>query len=142
MASKKNSEHVTGKLNNLNVKMAREKDCLSVTGKRKKVNFLRVNSCAVIHVPFAGGLPQKKCINPNIVHHPEIKYVNGVSCVDYWNVVQNVPNVPNFAIDLPVGARLHQFWGKWAALGASPNITSSPTIVNCYVNPHRNLYLL
>ena len=49
---------------------------------------------------------------------------------------------------------------KWAALGISPkvvtvlregytlpfrvrpNLTRSPTIISCYVNPHRNLYLL
>ena len=68
-------------------------------------------------------------------------------------------NVPNVAPDLSVGARLHQFWEKWAALGASPkvtvlredytlpfwfrpNLTRSPTVISCFVNPNENLYLL
>ena len=82
-----------------------------------------------------------------------------VSCVDHLNSVNLVTNVPIVAPDLPVGARLHQFWEKWAALGASPKVvtvlregytlpfwfrpdlTCSP-VIGCYVNPHRNLYLL
>ena len=73
---------------------------------------------------------------------------------------KNVTNVPPVVPNLPVGARLHQFWKKWAALGVSPkvltvlregytlpfrlppNLTRSPTITSYYVNPHRNLYLL
>ena len=88
MAGKKNSVHVTGKLNILDLKMAGEKDCLVVTDKRKTVPFLSVNSCVVTHVPFVGGLPQKKGINPDIVHRQEIKYVNDVSCVDHSSSVQ------------------------------------------------------
>ena len=60
----------------------------------------------------------------------------------------------------PVGARLNHFWEVWAGLGAGPkviqmlkdgynlpfqtrpNLTRSPTIVSCYIHPHRNLYLL
>ena len=75
-----------------------------------------------------------------------------VSCVDQLCSVKLVPNV--------LGARLNQFWETWAALGAgpkviqmlkegytlpfqtTPNITSSPTIISCYVHPHRNLYVL
>ena len=69
-------------------------------------------------------------------------------------------NVPTAAIDLPVGARLHQVWEKWEALGVSPkvvtthregytlpfqfrpNLTRSPTVVSSYINPHKNLNLL
>ena len=60
-----------------------------------------------MHVPFAGGLPQKKGINPDIVHHPEIKYLEDASCVVPVSFVQNVTNVPTVAPDRPVGARLH-----------------------------------
>ena len=148
------------KLNTLNVEMGGQKDFCLLTDKRKIVNFLPVNSCVVTHVPFVGGLLQKKGINPDIVHRPEIKYVNDVPCVDHLSSVKNVTNVPIVAEDLPIGARLHQFWEKWAALGASPkvvrvlkedytlpfwywpNLTRSPTNISCYVNPHRNLYLL
>ena len=80
-----------------------------------------------------------------------------VSCVGHLSSVNLVSTV---ALDLPVGARLHQFWENWAALGASPkvvtvlgegytlpfrfrpNLTRSPTVISNYVNPHKNLQLL
>ena len=86
--------------------------------------------------------------------------MKGVSCVNQLSSVNLVTNVTNVAPDLPVGARLIQFWEKWAALGISPNVvtvlkegytlpfwvrpnlTRSPNVISCYVNPHRNLYLL
>ena len=86
--------------------------------------------------------------------------MKGISCVDQLSSVNLVTNVPTVVPDLPVGARLLQFWGKWAALGSSPkvvtvlkegytlpfsfrrNLTRSPNIISCYVNPHRNLSLL
>ena len=40
------------------------------------------------HVPFAGGLPQKKGVN--LDHQMSIKSVKGVSCVDQLSSVQNV----------------------------------------------------
>ena len=113
------------------------------------------------HVHFVSGLPQSKGVIPNCCHlYPEIKQVQGVSCVNQSSSVQNVTNVPPVVPNLPVGARLHQFWEKWAALGISPkvlavlregytlpfrfrpNLTRNPTITSCYVNPHRNSYLL
>ena len=118
VARKKNC--VTSKLdtlNSLSVNLAGKMDCVFVTGKRKTVATLPVKSCVVTHVPFAGGLPQKKGINPDIAQHPEIKSVKDVSCVGHWSFVQNVTNVPIVAIDLPVRARLHQFWGKMGRLG-------------------------
>ena len=39
-------------------------------------NFLSVNSCVVTHVHFAKGYMQKKGINPDNGHRPEIKYVS------------------------------------------------------------------
>ena len=86
--------------------------------------------------------------------------MKGVSCVEQTSSVQNVTTVPPVVPNLPVGARLHQFWEKWAALGVSPkvlavlregyilpfrfrpNLTSGPTVTSCYVNPYRNSYLL
>ena len=83
-----------------------------------------------------------------------------VSCVGHLSSVNLVTNVPTVAPDVLVGARLHQFWEKWVSLGASPkavtvlregyillfrfwpNLTRSPTVINCYVNPHKNLCLL
>ena len=110
------------------------------------------------HVPFAGGLPQKKGVNPD--HQRAIKSVKSVSCVNHLSSVKNVTNVPPVVPNLHVGARLHQFWEKWLALGVSPkvlavlkegyilpfqfrpNLTRKPTVTSCYVNPHRNSYLL
>ena len=95
----------------------------------------------------AGGLSQKKDI--------EIRYANDFFCVDLL-FSKNVTNVPIIAPDLSVGARLHQFLEKWAALAVSPkvltvlkegytlpfwfrpNLTRSRPIKSCYVNPHRN----
>ena len=72
--------------------------------------------------------------------------------------VQPVTNVSTVAQDLPVQARLHQFLETWEALGAGPkvlkifkghtlpfrtmpNLTRSPIIISCCVNPLRSLYL-
>ena len=83
-----------------------------------------------------------------------------VSCVGHFSSVNCVTNVPTVALDPPVGARLHQFWEKLSALGASPkvvtvlregytlpfrfrpNLTRLPTVISNYVNPHKNLHLL
>ena len=73
--------------------------------------------------------------------------MNDVSCVDHLSSVTNVPTVVS---DLHVEAKLHQFWGKWAALGASPKVVtvlregySLPLpVLAKFGNPHRNLYLV
>ena len=76
------------------------------------------------------------------------------------NNVNPVTNVQSIATNLPLGARLQNFWQTWLDLGAGPKVvqilregytlpfrirpkfTRSPTVISCYVNPHRNLYLL
>ena len=91
--------------------------------------------------------------------HQLLKYLNNVSRVNQLCSVKHVPNVQTVK-DLPVGARLNQFWETWEALRARPkvvqmlkegytlpfqtrsNLTRSPTIISCYVHPHRNLCLL
>ena len=90
----------------------------------------------------------------------KLKYVKGVSCVTQLCCVKPVINVKLAAQNLPVGARLQNFWQTWLDLGAGPKVvqilkegytlpfrirpklTRSPTVVSCYVNPHRNSYLL
>ena len=107
---------------------------------------------------FAEGLPQKKGVIPEL--QMSIKSVKGVSCVNQLRSVQNVTNVPLVVTNLPVGSRLDEFSEKWAALGISPKVisvlregyilpfrsrlylTRNPTITSCYVDPHRNRYLL
>ena len=86
--------------------------------------------------------------------------MESVSCVTQLSCVLPVTNVKNAAPNLPVGARLQNFWQTWLYLGAGPKVvqilkegytlpfrirprlTRSPTVVSCYVNPHRNSYLL
>ena len=82
------------------------------------------------------------------------------SCVTQLSCVQSVNSAPNVVQNLPVGARLQNFWETWSKLGAGPktlqilkegytlpfqtrpNLTRSPTNVSGYANPHRNSYLL
>ena len=129
------------------------KDCFSKTRTQLPVSYHVVS-----HVPFAGGSPQKKGVIPK--HQRSIKSVKGVSCVNHLSSVQNVTNVPLVVPNPPVGSRLHKFWEKWAALGVNPKVVSvlkegyvlpfrsrpyltrEPTITSCYVDPHRNSYLL
>ena len=81
--------------------------------------------------------------------------MNNVSCVGHLNSANIVTNVPTVTINPPVGAKLHQFWEKWEALGSStkvvtilreaytfpfrfrPNLTRSPTVISNYINPQR-----
>ena len=81
------------------------------------------NSCVVNPVLFAKGYPQKKGVNPSYCYHCQrIRYVKDVSRVDHLSSVDLVTNAPTVAPDLPVGARLHQFSEKWAALVASHKV--------------------
>ena len=129
------------------------KDCFSKTRTQLPVSYHVVSQ-----VPFAGGSPQKKGVIPE--HQISIKSVKGVSCVNQLSSVQNVINVPLVVPNPPVGPRLHKFWEKWAVLGVNPKVVSvlregyvlpfrsrpyltrEPKITSCYVDPHRNSYLL
>ena len=130
----------------------------ALTNKSKTV-FLPVNSC-VANVHSVIRLPQQKGINPNCCYNlTEIKFGKDVSCVGDLSSANIVTNVPT-AVNPPVGARLHQFWEKWEALGSSPkvvtilregytlpfrfrpNLTRSPTVISNYVNPQRQSNLL
>ena len=82
-----------------------------------------------------------------------LKFVKGVSCVIPLSSVKPAINAPNVATNLPVVARLQNFWEIWLDLGAGPkvvqilkevyalpfrirpNLTRSPTVISCYGNP-------
>ena len=82
------------------------------------------------------GLPQRKGVNPNACQmYTEIKYVKDVSCVGHLSSVNLVTNAPHAVIDPPVGARLHQCWEKWEALGSSPKVVT--TLREGYTLPFR-----
>ena len=86
----------------------------------------------------------------------KLKSVKSVSDVIPLSCVNPVINAPN----MPVGARLQNFWKKWLDLSAGPkvvqilregctipfgirpNLSRTPTVISCYGNPHRNLKLL
>ena len=111
------------------------------------------------------GHSQRKDLSPGPVdcyvqRDHSLKYVKGASCVTQLSCVPPVTNVKDVVSNLPVGARLQNFWQAWLDLGSGPkvvnllregytlpfrtrpNLTRYPTVVSCYVNPHRNSYLL
>ena len=106
---------VTGVEEILNSVSVTGKDCHSMTGNLKTRTHLPVFCHVANHAPFAGGLPQKKGVNPE--HQRSIKSMKGVFCVNLSSSVQNATNVPPVVPNLPVWARLHNFWKKWATLG-------------------------
>ena len=133
----------------LNPSPVRAKD-RDLTSKSEIVNVL-VNFC-VASAHSVIGLPQKKGVIPNYCHnYTEINYVKDVSCVGHLSSVNLVTNVPTVAIDLPVGARLHQFWGKMGSPGAESQGSNSTqrglhpplpvqTQPNQISNCHKQLY--
>ena len=134
------------------------------TGKTMNTSFKAVYLNVVNVVPSAPGRSQKRELSPgSAVCYNEkhrLKYVKGASCVNQLSCVQPVTNVKNVALNLPVGSRLQNFWETWLDLGAGPKVvqilkegyilpfrirpklTRSPMVISCYVNPHRNSYLL
>ena len=111
------------------------------------------------------GHSQRKDLSPGPVEcyvqrFHQLKYVKGASCVTQLSYVPSVTSVGNVVSNLPVGARLQNFWQAWLDLGSGPKVvqilkegytlpfrirpklTRYPTVVSCYVNPHRNSYLL
>ena len=125
---------------------------------------LNVKLAVVSHVHTSPGHSQKKELSPGSAgchcKSYKLKSVKSVSCVTQLSCVQPVTNVKNAAPNLPVGARLQTFWQTWLDLGAGPKVvqilregytlpfriwpklTRSPTVISCYVNLHRNSYLL
>ena len=119
----------------------------------------------VVHpVHTAPGHSQKNEISPGaaVCHYKRnrLKFVKCVSCVIPLSYVKPVINAPNVVTNLPVGARLQNFWKNWLDLVAGPkvvkilregyalpfrirpNLTRFPTVISCFGNPHRNLNLL
>ena len=127
-------------------------------------NFSNVKLNVVHPVYTAPGHSQKNEISPGapVCHYKRnrLKFVKGVSCVIPLSSVKPTINATNVVTNLPVGARLQNFWKNWLDLGAGlkvvqilkegyglpfriqPNLTRSPTVISCYGNPHRNFNLL
>ena len=127
-------------------------------------DILNVKFPVVQVVTSAPGHSQKKDLSPGPAdcHYKKckLKSVKSVSCVTQLSCVNTVSNVRNAVLNLPVEARLQNFWQTWLDLGASPKVlqilregytlpfrnrpklTRFPTVISCYANPHRNSYLL
>ena len=125
---------------------------------RQTLDTLNVNYHVVPVLHSAPGHSQKRELSPGSAgcycRNHKLKSVKSVSCVT------QLSNVRNAASNLPVGARLQNFWQTWLDLGAGPKVvqilkegyalpfrirpklTRSPAVISCYVNPHRNSYLL
>ena len=136
----------------------------STSTEQTLTSNLNVNFHVVTPVPSAHGPPQKKGVSPGVsdshLRRGLLNSVKGVSCVTQLSCVNLVTNVKNAAQNLPVGTRLQNFWQTWLDLGAGPKVVQIlregytlpfrtrprlarfPTIVSCYVNLHRNSYLL
>ena len=96
----------------------------------------------------------KLVIVPN--YKEKLKYVKNAFCVDHLSFATTEQNAKLVVQNLPVGARLQNFWQTWLDLGAGPKViqilregytlpfrihpklTRSPTVISRYVNPHRN----
>ena len=138
---------------------------LAGSSPQETMNTLSVVKFNVVHpVPSAPGHSQKNEISPGTAdcqsEQSKLKFVKGVSCVIPLSCAKLVINAPNVATNLPVGARLQNFWKIWLDLGAGPkavqilkegytlpfrtrpNLSRTPTVISCYGNPHRNLSLL
>ena len=152
VTGQKNSVYVTGQTG------SNPPPC--VAGNKKVTLNLNVDF-SVANAHIATRLPQRKGINPNCCQmYTEIKYVKDVSCVGHLSSVNLVTNAPPVVTNPPVGARLHQYWEKWEALGSRskvvttlregytlpfrfrPNLTRSPTVISSYQNPTRQSNLL
>ena len=81
-----------------------------------------VKSLVVNLVPSATGPPQRKGISPGlsdvIQKDCALKYVKRVSSVTQLSCAKPVTNVKLAVTNLPVGARLQNFWQTWLDLGA------------------------
>ena len=128
------------------------------------IDSLNVKFHVVSNVHTAPGHSQKRELSPESAgcycKSYKLKSVKSVSCVTQLSCVQPVTNVKNAAQNLPVGARPQNFRQTWLDLGPGPKVvqilkegytlpfrirprlTRSPTVISCYVNPHRNSYLL
>ena len=134
----------------------------SQTSTQELFSDSHVNFHVVIPVPTALEHSEKRELSRRspVCHVPtdcKLKYVKGVSCFTQLSCVKPVTNVKNVVSNLPVGARLQNFWQTWLDLGAGlkvvqilregyilpfqirPKLTRSPTVISCYGNPHRNL---
>ena len=145
-----------------------DNNCVTMTSSPRQT----IDTCTNLNVNFhvvkvAHSVPrhsQKRDLSPGSAgcycKEHKLKYVKSVSCVTQLSCASSAINVKNAAQNLPIGARFQNYWQIWLDLGASPKVVQirkegytlpfriwpklsrSPTVISCYVSPHRNLCLL
>ena len=75
------------------------------------------------------GHSQRKDLSPGPVdcyvqRDHALKYVKGASCVTQLFCVPPVTNVKDVVSNLPVGARLQNYWQAWLDLGSGPKVVN------------------
>ena len=93
--------------------------------REQTMNSVKCHVVKVVH--SAPGHSQKRELSPGsaacyVQRNHRLKYVKSVSCVTQLSCVQTVTNVKNATQNLPVGARLQNFWQTWLDLGAGPKV--------------------
>ena len=89
------------------------------------------NFSVVNPVLSAPGTSQKKDIRPGIAEcyqRSKLEYVKDVFCVNQFSFVKPVTSVQTVASNLPVGARLQNFWKALETLGAGPKTRLHPPL--------------
>ena len=135
-----------------------------LAGSSQTLETLNAKHPVVFHVSSAPGHSQKKELSPGQAEcYPKscsLKSVKSVSCVTQLSCVHHAINVQNAALNLPVGARLQNFWTVWSQMGAGPKVlqilkqgytltfqnrpklSRFPTVISRCANLHRNSDLL
>ena len=125
-----------------------------------------VDFCVVTPVHFVKGHSQRKAISPVIVINiktTNIKICQGCFLCHSIVFCKTCNKCPNYCLKSAFRGETSKFLERrnfWLDLSASPkvvhilresytlpfwtrlNLSRSPTIISCYANPHRNLYLL
>ena len=141
--------YVSGKLNNLNPSpvLAGKKD-LSVSSKRETVN-LHVNSCQ--SYSFCQRVSTKERCKSRKLSYRNKPCERCFLCrsLEFCKSCHKCPNCcSRFTYRgqiAPVLRKVGSHRGQPQSgnnTPVRPNLTRSPTIISCYVNPHKNLYLL
>ena len=88
-------------------------------------NYVNFHVAKVVH--SAPGHSQKRELSPRLaacysLKDCKLKSVKSVSCVTQLSCVKPVTNVKTAPQNLPVGARLQNYWQTWLDLGAGPKV--------------------
>ena len=104
--------------------MAKDRD---LTSKSEAVNLLVNFLCCKCSFCYRVATEERRNSQLLSQLHRNLKNVKDVSCVGHLSSVNLVTNVPTVAIDLPVGARLPQFWKKMGIPGGESQGSNSTT---------------